>query len=100
MSFNVNTQDGCAWNANTFNPWITLTGATSGSGGGTVSYAVEANTGPARSGAIPTASPRSTAVAAVAVAAVEAVEAAVAAAVVTQPPPSGRGPSVSAPGSS
>lgn len=41
-----------AWSASTLSSWITLTGATSGTGNGTVSYTVAANTGVARSGTV------------------------------------------------
>ena len=51
-SFTVNTTTGCTWTASTASAWIHLTGSTTGSGLGTVSYSVDANAGPARSGAI------------------------------------------------
>lgn len=35
---------GCPWSASTTTPWLTLTGATSGSGSSTVAYSVAANT--------------------------------------------------------
>ena len=37
QTVNVNTQAGCAWNASTVNPWITLNPPTSGTGNGSVS---------------------------------------------------------------
>jgi len=41
---------GCAWTAASNNGWITITGPASGTGPGTVTYDVAANTGPARTG--------------------------------------------------
>jgi hypothetical protein len=41
-----------AWTAQTAQTWITITGGDSGTGDGTVTYAVDANAGAARSGAI------------------------------------------------
>ena len=49
-SFNINTAGSCAWNAVSSVNWITTT--SSGSGPGAINYAVAANAGPARSGAI------------------------------------------------
>lgn len=43
---------GCSWMATKTDPWITLTGATSGTGNGTINYSVTANTGQQRSGVI------------------------------------------------
>jgi len=43
-SFTVSTTAGCAWTASTSANWITLTGTTSGSGNGTVTFSVAANT--------------------------------------------------------
>ncbi len=43
---------GCAWTATSHVSWATITGGASGSGNGTVSYAVAANPGPARSGTL------------------------------------------------
>ena len=43
---------GCTWTAVSDSPWITLTGATSGTGGGGISFAVPAVSGPGRSGTI------------------------------------------------
>lgn len=49
----VQAPDGCAWLASTGDNWIQITGATSGSGNGTVAYTVGANPGSAsRSGGI------------------------------------------------
>jgi hypothetical protein len=42
----------CLWTANSNNSWITVTGGANGSGSGTVSYSVAANSGQARSGTI------------------------------------------------
>lgn len=47
-----NTANGCAFSASTTAPWITFTSPTSGLSGATVTYAVGANTGSARVGAI------------------------------------------------
>lgn len=50
-SVSVTTASGCAWTAASNNTsWLTLTGATSGTLSGTVTYAVAANTGAARTG--------------------------------------------------
>lgn len=47
----VTTQQGCTWNVTNGNAWITITGGSSGTGSGTVSYTVAANTSvTARSG--------------------------------------------------
>ncbi len=48
----VTTQTGCAWTAASSASWLTLSGATSGSGSGTVNYATSANTGAARTGTL------------------------------------------------
>lgn len=49
----ITVPDGCAWTAATVAPWITITGAASGVGAGSVSYEVAANTGAsARTGVI------------------------------------------------
>ena len=40
----------CTWTTSTNVPWISLVGDTDGSGNGTVSFTVQANTGPARNG--------------------------------------------------
>lgn len=50
--FDVRTADGCGWSATSNASWLTLGGATSGSGNGSVQYAVSANTGPSRNGTI------------------------------------------------
>jgi subtilisin family serine protease len=52
-SVNVTTQSGCAWNATSNAPWITITAGSSGIASGTVSYSVAPNqNGPARTGTI------------------------------------------------
>ena len=43
-SFSVNTQSCCAWSASSNVSWITITSGSSGTGNGTVSYSVAANT--------------------------------------------------------
>jgi hypothetical protein len=50
---NITTQSGCAWTAQSNNPFITLTSAASGSGNGFVNFAVAANSTPSiRTGTI------------------------------------------------
>ncbi|MBS1790829.1 MAG: putative Ig domain-containing protein [Acidobacteria bacterium] len=51
-SFALTIPAGCSWMATKTDSWITLTGATSGTGNGTVNYSVSANTGQQRSGVI------------------------------------------------
>lgn len=51
-SVSVTTVSGCAWTAASNASWLTLTGATSGTLSGTVTYAVAANTGAARTGTL------------------------------------------------
>ncbi len=48
----VTTSSGCSWTASSNNAWITVTGGSSGSGSGMVSYSVAANGGAARDGSI------------------------------------------------
>jgi hypothetical protein len=43
---------GCGWTAASNDAWITITSGASGSGNGTVNYAVAANLGPPRSGTV------------------------------------------------
>jgi len=43
---------GCEWTAVSNNAWITVTGGSSGSGNGTVTYSVSANTGGLRTGTV------------------------------------------------
>jgi hypothetical protein len=49
---NVTTAAGCAWNATTTDPWLTITGGASGNGNGTVSFSAAANSGASRTGTI------------------------------------------------
>ena len=49
-SITVVAAAGCAWAASTATPWIEFTGATSGSGNGTVNFTVEENGGAQRAG--------------------------------------------------
>ncbi|WP_225931529.1 BACON domain-containing protein [Leptolyngbya sp. 7M] len=51
-SINLTTPAGCTWTATSNAPWVTITGGSSGSGNGTISYSVQANNGPARSATI------------------------------------------------
>lgn len=49
----VNTQSGCNWSASVSQPWISITAGVSGTGDGTLSYAVQPNpTNQSRSGTI------------------------------------------------
>ncbi len=48
----VSTPGGSTWTASTDASWITITGGFSGSGSGSVTYMLQANTGAARSGSI------------------------------------------------
>jgi hypothetical protein len=48
----VTTSQGCAWTASSNAAWITLTSGQSGTGNGTLTFTVAANSGPARSGTI------------------------------------------------
>jgi len=50
-NFNITTDSTCSWNAVSNVSWITVNNA-SGTGAGTISYTVSANTGPVRSGNI------------------------------------------------
>lgn len=51
-SIAVNTQAGCAWTATSDATWITVTAGGSGTGNGTVTFSVTANTGAARTGTV------------------------------------------------
>jgi hypothetical protein len=51
-SATIDVTAGCAWSAATDSAWITLTGPTSGTGNGGISFSVSPVTGPARSGTI------------------------------------------------
>lgn len=44
-SFTVTSSTGCSWTASSGASWITITSGSSGSGNGTVSYSIPANTG-------------------------------------------------------
>ena len=46
---NVTTQSGCAWTASSNASWLTISGAASGTGSATITYATAANSGAARS---------------------------------------------------
>jgi hypothetical protein len=48
----VTATSGCQWTASTAASWITINSGNSGSGNGTVTYSVSANTGAARTGTI------------------------------------------------
>ena len=48
----VTTQSGCAWTAKSNASWITITSGTSGTGSGSVTFTVAANTGGARTGTL------------------------------------------------
>lgn len=51
-SVQVTTLAGCAWTTTSSAPWLTVTSGSSGTGSGTVSYTVGANTGGVRVGAL------------------------------------------------
>jgi Putative binding domain, N-terminal/Viral BACON domain len=51
-AFEVNTPEGCMWTAASNDGWLRVTGGSSGSGDGTVSFSVDANPGPPRTGTI------------------------------------------------
>ena len=51
-SFQMIAPQGCAWNASSLAPWITITSGASGTGNGTVAFTVAPNPGPARSGQV------------------------------------------------
>jgi len=51
-SFQIAIADGIPWTAVSSVGWITITGGASGTGSGVVSFTVQANTGPARTGTI------------------------------------------------
>jgi hypothetical protein len=48
----VTTTASCAWTASSGAAWITITSGGSGTGGGSVGFAVAANTGGQRSGSL------------------------------------------------
>ncbi len=49
---NVITSSACGWTAASNAPWLTISGTAGGTGNGTVTYAVAANTGAARTGTL------------------------------------------------
>jgi len=51
-SITVTAASTCEWSASTETPWLSLTGRTSGTGNGTVTFSVAVNTGAARNGAL------------------------------------------------
>ena len=51
-SVQIQAPPGCGWSAETSVDWLTLLGPTAGSGPGTVSYAVQPNQGPTRTGSV------------------------------------------------
>jgi hypothetical protein len=51
-SVTVRSTAGCEWSASSDAPWITIQTGSAGSGNGTVTFAVEASTGAARSGTL------------------------------------------------
>jgi hypothetical protein len=51
-SIAVTALSSCAWSASSGASWITLTGRTSGTGNGTVTFSIASNNGAARSGAL------------------------------------------------
>ena len=51
-SVGLTTAGGCAWTASSGESWITITSGTSGTGSGSVSFAVASNEGPARTGTL------------------------------------------------
>lgn len=60
LAVNVSTNPECDWSATSNDDWITMPGRTSGSGDGTVTLAVAATSGPARSGSATVAGQRVT----------------------------------------
>jgi hypothetical protein len=52
LSVDVQVQGGCPWSATSNAPWITITSSANGTGNGTVSFTVAANTGAARTGTL------------------------------------------------
>ena len=51
-AFNITQPNGCAWSSSTTDPFITILSGSSGGGNGSVSFAVDENLGPARTGTI------------------------------------------------
>jgi hypothetical protein len=56
IAVSVQTAPGCAWSAASMLPWARITRGTTGLGPGVAEFAVDANTGPARSGTLTIAS--------------------------------------------
>ena len=52
VSMSVSTDSDCSWSTQSSVPWITITSGTSGSGNGTVTYAVAQNSGLSRNGGV------------------------------------------------
>lgn len=52
LTFTVSTAAGCSWAASSSQPWTQITAGAVGSGPGTVTVAVDANAGPARTGTL------------------------------------------------
>jgi hypothetical protein len=50
--FEVNIPEGCPWTAASNDPWVRVAAGSSGSGDGNVSFSVDANPGPPRTGTI------------------------------------------------
>jgi hypothetical protein len=48
----ITADSACYWGAESFDPWLTITSPTEGSGNGTVTVSIAANTGRARTGAL------------------------------------------------
>ena len=51
-SFSITAPAGCTWTSTSNAPWVTITGGSSGTGNGTISYSWLTNSGPARSATI------------------------------------------------
>jgi hypothetical protein len=51
-STTVSAPAGCSWTASSSESWLTVTAGASGTGNGSVAFAVTANTGPARTGSL------------------------------------------------
>ena len=52
LTVNVAAASGCAWTSSSAQPWITIASGASGSGPGTVTLSIAADTGPSRSGSV------------------------------------------------
>ncbi|MEO7144644.1 MAG: hypothetical protein ABI165_14190, partial [Bryobacteraceae bacterium] len=51
-SFTINTQAGCQWSASANVNWLTIIGAATGTGSGTIAFSAAADSGAARAGSI------------------------------------------------